>query len=101
MATVGGAASTPRPSSTSGPGGSRTGAAGPRYSSTSTMTGRASRSRTPCRSCGGCSCLQALQRTAQEPRHVHLRVANPLTDLPLREVVHEAELEHLTLDLGQ
>ena len=32
---------------------------------------------------------------------MHLRVADLLADLPLREVLHEAQLEHLTLDLRQ
>jgi hypothetical protein len=32
---------------------------------------------------------------------MHLRVADPFADLALRQVVHEAQLEHLPLDLGE
>ena len=32
---------------------------------------------------------------------MHLRVADPLADLALRQVVHEAQLDDLALDLGQ
>ena len=43
----------------------------------------------------------AVERPPQQPRDVHLRVADPLADLALRQVVHEAQLEHLALDLGE
>src|SRR5215208_3762539 len=94
-ATAAGAESTPRLSWTSGPGGSPSGAAGPTCSSTSTTTGRASPWRTACRSCGGCGGLQAVEGPPEQPRDVHLRVADALADLTLSEVLHEAELQHL------
>ena len=45
--------------------------------------------------------LQAVERASQQARHVHLRVADPLADLALGQVVHEAQLDHLALDVRQ
>src|SRR4029079_4078828 len=100
-AIAGATATTQRPRSPSGPSASPGGASRRRRSSTSTTTGGATRSGTRSRSCGGCGGFEALERSAQQPRHVHLRVADSLADLALREVLHEAQLEHLPLDLRE
>ena len=44
---------------------------------------------------------QTLQRAAQQPRDLHLRDADPLGDLRLREILPEAQEQDLALALGQ
>ena len=56
-------------------------------------------SRTRSRSSGGCGRLQPIQRPPQQARDVHLRIADLLADLALRQVVHEAQLQDLALHL--
>src|SRR4051812_39682194 len=43
---------------------------------------------------------QAGERLADDPRHLHLRDADPLADLGLGEVLLEAQPQHLALALG-
>src|ERR1700733_6732638 len=40
-------------------------------------------------------------RATQEARHVHLRAADSLADLPLGELVDQAQSEHLAFDVAQ
>ena len=44
---------------------------------------------------------QPLERGAQDPRHVHLRAADPLGDLRLGEVAGESHGDHPLFPLGQ
>src|SRR5689334_5842152 len=46
---------------------------------------------------GGRVLARALERRAQDPRDLHLRDADVLADLALREVLGEAQVEHAVL----
>ena len=50
---------------------------------------------------GGGLCLQVGDRAAQDPRHVHLRAPDPRADLRLRQVLLEAQAQHLPLVLRE
>lgn len=61
------------------------------------------RPRTRSRSGGGCGGFETLERPAQQPRHGHLRVADPLAD-QVREVrltFQEAMAEEFTRGLAE
>jgi hypothetical protein len=55
---------------------------------------------TPARSGGGRGGFESVERAPQQTRDVDLRVAHPISDLALREVACEAQLEHLALLVG-